>query len=55
MKPLTPVPPDNFVELKRNRVTGIGYQVVSVTLKDGRHFDQVVVRDDFIAVAALLL
>jgi hypothetical protein len=38
MKRLTP--PDSVVELKRNLETGIGYQVVSVTLKDGRYFDQ---------------
>ena len=48
MKRLTPIPPDSVVELKLNTETGIGYQVVSVTLKDGRHFDQVVVSDGFI-------
>jgi hypothetical protein len=42
MKRLTPIPPDSVVELKRNPETGIGYQVVSVTLKDGRQFDQAV-------------
>lgn len=35
--------PDEFVDkLKRERETGIGYQVASVELKDGRFFDQVV-------------
>ena len=48
MKRLTPIPPDSVVELKRNPETGIGYQVVSVTLRDGRYFDQVVVSDGFI-------
>jgi hypothetical protein len=45
MKRLTPIPPDSVVELKRNLETGIGYQVVSVTLKDGRYFDQAVVSE----------
>ena len=48
MKRLTPIPPDSVVELDRNAETGIGYQVVAVTLKDGRHFDQVVASDGFI-------
>jgi hypothetical protein len=42
MKRLTPIPPDSVVELRRNTETGIGYQVVSVTLKDGRCFDQAI-------------
>ena len=34
--------PAGFVDpLKRDAETGIGYQVVSVELKDGRSFDQV--------------
>jgi hypothetical protein len=34
--------PSRFVDhLKQNDETGIGYQVVSVELKDGRSFDQV--------------
>jgi hypothetical protein len=34
--------PSAFVDyLKRTSETGIGYQVVSVVLKDGRSFDQV--------------
>jgi hypothetical protein len=41
MKRLVPIP-DSFVDqLKRTRESGIGYQVVSVELKDGRCFDQV--------------
>ena len=42
MKCLTPIPPDSVAELKRNAETGIGYQVVSVPLKDGRQFDQAI-------------
>jgi hypothetical protein len=45
MKRLTPIPPDSVLELKRNTETGIGYQVASVTLKDGRQFDQAVVSE----------
>jgi len=42
MKRLVPVP-NGFVDhLKGAKETGIGYQVVSVELKDGRSFDQVV-------------
>lgn len=42
MKRLAPVP-NGFVDyLKGAEETGIGYQVVSVELKDGRSFDQVV-------------
>jgi hypothetical protein len=42
MKRLVPIP-SRFVErLRQARETGIGYQVVSVELKDGRSFDQVV-------------
>jgi len=41
MKCLVPIP-TRFVDyLKRGQETGIGYQVVSVELKDGRSFDQV--------------
>jgi hypothetical protein len=39
---LVPVPSACADSLKRNKETGIGYQVVSVELKDGRYFDQVV-------------
>jgi hypothetical protein len=44
--------PTNFVEqLKQSDQTGMGYQVVSVTLKDGRAFEQVAASEGcFIAV-----
>jgi hypothetical protein len=42
MKRLVPIPPEHADLLKHHRETGIGYQVVSVTLKNGLHFDQVV-------------
>lgn len=42
MKRIVPIP-SGFVDgLKQAKETGIGYQVVSVELKDGRSFDQVV-------------
>jgi hypothetical protein len=42
MKRLVPIPSEFVDQLKRAPETGIGYQVVSVELKDGRSFDQVV-------------
>lgn len=42
MKRLTPIPSAFVDGLKRAGETGIGYQVVSVELRDGRSFDQVV-------------
>ena len=42
MKCLYPIPQDCLDDLKRGEETGIGYQVISVELKDGRCFDQVV-------------
>lgn len=42
MKCLYPIPKACLAHLKRSAETGIGYQVVSVELKDGRCFDQVV-------------
>jgi hypothetical protein len=42
MKRLVPIPSGCVDHLKRATETGIGYQVVSVELKDGRFFDQVV-------------
>jgi hypothetical protein len=42
MKRMTEIPSSNADELKRDQETGIGYQVVSVTLKNGRHFEQAV-------------
>jgi len=41
MKNVVPIPSSFVDQLKRASETGIGYQVVSVGLKDGRHFDQV--------------
>lgn len=45
MKCLFPIPEPCLEPLKRGEETGIGYQVVSVELKDGRSFDQVVVSE----------
>jgi hypothetical protein len=42
MKHLMHIPPETIGELKRQKENGPGYQVVSVMLKDGRRFDQVV-------------
>jgi hypothetical protein len=42
MKRLVPIPSEFVDDLKQAEETGIGYQVVSVELKDGRSFDQVV-------------
>ena|ERR1700730_18587984 len=42
MKRLIPIPSESIDQLKREKETGIGYQVVSVKLKDGRCFEQVV-------------
>lgn len=42
MKRLVSIPRECVDYLKRDKETGIGYQVVSVNLKDGRCFDQVV-------------
>jgi hypothetical protein len=41
MKCLVPIPSRFVDQLKRAAETGIGYQVVSVVLKDGKSFDQV--------------
>ena len=48
MKRLVPIPSGCVDQLKRATETGIGYQVVSVELKDGRFFDQVVASEGFI-------
>ncbi|HET8926116.1 MAG TPA: hypothetical protein VFN26_24240 [Candidatus Acidoferrum sp.] len=45
MKGLFPIPEPCLDQLKRSAETGFGYQVVSVELKDGRTFDQVVVSE----------
>jgi hypothetical protein len=42
MKRLVPIPSGCVDHLKRAGETGIGYQVVSVELRDGRYFEQVV-------------
>ena len=42
MKCLVPIPLETAAGLKQHKETGLGYQVVSVQLKDGRNFDQVV-------------
>jgi len=42
MKRILPVPDASIPDLKLTTETSLGYQVVSVTLKDGRYFDQVV-------------
>jgi len=42
MKCLYPIPRACLDDLKRSDETGIGYHVISVELKDGRRFDQVV-------------
>jgi hypothetical protein len=42
MKCLVPIPPETAAALKQQKETGLGYQVISVQLKDGRNFDQVV-------------
>ena len=42
MKCLYRIPRACLDDLKRTGETGIGYQVISVELKDGRCFDQVV-------------
>ena len=45
MKCLVPIPRESLEQFKREKETGIGYQGVSVHLKDGRHFDQAVVSE----------
>ncbi len=41
MRCLVPIPIEFVDTLKQSGETGIGYQVISVELKDGRCFDQV--------------
>jgi hypothetical protein len=45
MKCLFPIPTAFLDQLKRGAETGIGYQVASVELRDGRIFEQVVVSE----------
>ena len=42
MNCLYPIPKACLDDLKQNVETGIGYQVISVELKNGKRFDQVV-------------
>jgi hypothetical protein len=42
MKRLVTIPADSVSQLERQKETGLGYQLVSVQLKDGRHFEQAV-------------
>jgi len=48
MKHLVPIPSRFVDQLKIERETGPGYQVVSLKLKDGRFFDQVVTSEGHI-------
>lgn len=41
MRCLVPIPKELAENLKKAKETGIGYQVVSVELTDGRRFEQV--------------
>ena len=45
MKRLVPIPCGCAEHLKNAEETGFGYQVVSVQLKDGRIFEQVVISE----------
>jgi hypothetical protein len=42
MKRLTQIPHEFSIRVQGHKETGMGYHVVSVTLKSGKHFDQVV-------------
>lgn len=42
MKRLVQIPNELATPLRGHKETGMGYQVVSVTLKSGKHYDQVV-------------
>jgi hypothetical protein len=42
MKCLVPIPPETVTSLKQEKETGLGYQIISVVLKDGTRFEQVV-------------
>lgn len=45
MRCLHPIPKECLAQLQQAGETGIGYQIVSVELKDGRYFDQAVVSE----------
>ena len=42
MKRLVPIPPESAERLKKEKQTRLGYQFVSVKLKEGRYFEQAV-------------
>jgi len=42
MKRLVPIPPESAEKLKKEKQTRLGYQFVSIKLKDGRYFEQAV-------------
>jgi hypothetical protein len=48
MKRLIPIPREHVDILRRHRETGMGYHVVSVTLKNGKHFEQVVTSEGYV-------
>ena len=48
MKRLIPVPSGCVEHLKKSEETGIGYHAISVQLKDGRIFNQVIASQGFI-------
>jgi hypothetical protein len=48
MKRLFPLPSTFADQLREAEETGIGYQVVSAKLRDGRFFEQVAVSDGYI-------
>lgn len=45
MKCLVPLAPETIDQLKQEKETGLGYQVVAVELKDGRRYEQVVISE----------
>ena len=48
MKRLISIPSDSANRLKGDKETGLGYQTVSVQLKDGRLFDQAIASEGYI-------
>jgi hypothetical protein len=48
MRQLIAIPREIAENLKRQGETGMGYQVVSVTLKSGKQFDQVVASEGYV-------
>jgi len=45
MRQLVLIPPESVAQLRGKEEAGIGYQIVSVELKDGRRFDQAIVSE----------